>query len=83
VVEGGVLIPLIGEPEYHFHLASRYFSQGNDLRSAAEIRIAAALLKIEAGRHGATNKAELDVQAQGLDQLATEVAKGPVKSRSS
>jgi hypothetical protein len=59
------------------------FSQGSDLRSAAEIRIAAALLKIEAGRHGATNKTELVVQAQGLDQLATEVAKVWSNPRSS
>jgi len=74
-----VLIPLIDEPEYHFHSASRYFSQGNYSRSAGEVRIVAALFKIEAGRHDATNKAELDAQAQHLDGLAAEIGKGSVK----
>jgi hypothetical protein len=80
VVQADVLIPLIDEPEYHFHLASRYFSERNDSGSPGEIRIAAALLEIEAARHDATNKAELDAQAQGLNELSAKIAKGFVKS---
>jgi len=78
-VHDDVLLPLIDEPEHHFHLASRYFAQGDDSRSAAEIRAGAAFLKLEAGRRDATNKAELELDAEHLDDLAAGVAKGSVK----
>ena len=75
-----MLIPLIDEPEHHFHMASRYFARGDRTHAAAEIRAGAALLKLEAGRHDATNKTGLEDAAKHLDDLAAGVAKGTVKS---
>ena len=79
-VQDDVLLPLIDEPEHHFKMASRDFARGDDAGSAAEIRAGAAFLKLEAGRHDATNKAELEDEADHLDDLAAQVAKGSVKS---
>ncbi len=59
VVEEGVLLPLVDEPEHHFHDASEYFAKGDIRNAAAEIRMGAALLKLEAGRHEAQNKGGL------------------------
>jgi len=73
-----VLTPLIGQPEHHFHMASRYFAHGDRTHAAAEIRAGAALLKLEAGRHDATNKAGLEDAAKHLDDLAAGVANGSV-----
>jgi len=80
VVPEDVLTPLIDQPEHHFHMASNYFARGDRTHAAAEIRAGAALLKLEAGRHGATNKTGLEDAAKNLDDLAAEVAKGTVKS---
>lgn len=80
VVQEDVLIPLIDQPERHFHMASRYFARGDRTHAAAEIRVGAALLKLEAGRHDATNKAGLDAAAKHLDDVAAGVDKGTVKS---
>jgi hypothetical protein len=81
VVQDDVLLPLIDELEHHFKMASSsYFARGDDSRSAAEIRAGAAFLKLEAGRHDATNKPELEDEAEHLDDLAAKVAKGSVKS---
>ena len=75
-----VLAPLIDEPEHHFHMASRYFAHGDRTHAAVEIRAGAALVKLEAGRHDATNKAGLEDAAKHLDDLAAGVANGAVKS---
>jgi len=75
-----VLTPLIGQPEHHFHMASRYFAHGDRTHAAAEIRVGAALVKLEAGRHDATNKAGLEDAAKHLDDLAAGVTTGTVKS---
>jgi len=75
-----VLTPLIDEPEHHFHMASRYFAHGDRAHAAAEIRAGAALVKLEAGRHDATNKTGLEDAAKHLDDLAAGVAAGTVKS---
>ncbi len=75
-----VLTPLIDQPEHHFHMASRYFAHGDRTDAAAEIRAGAALVKLEAGRHNATNKAGLEDAAKHLDDLAAGVATGTVKS---
>jgi len=80
VVQEGVLIPLIDQPERHFQMASRDFARGDRTRAAAEIRVGAALLKLEAGRHDATNRAGLEDAAKHLDDLAAGVTKGTVKS---
>jgi hypothetical protein len=80
VVQEEVLTPLIDQPEHHFHMATRYFARGDRSQAAAEIRAGAALLKLEAGRHGAANKTGLEDAAKHLDDLAAEVAKGTVKS---
>ncbi len=79
-VPENVLTPLIDQPEHHFHMASRYFARGDRTHAAAEIRVGAALLKLEAGRHDATNKTGLEDAAKHLDDLAAGVAKGTVKS---
>jgi hypothetical protein len=80
VVPEDVLTPLIGQPEHHFHMASRYFARGDRTHAAAEIRAGAALLTLEAGRHDAANKAGLEDAAKHLDDVAEGVATGTVKS---
>ncbi len=80
VVQEDVLIPLIDQPERHFHMASNYFARGDRTHAAAEIRVGAALLKLEAGRHDAANKTGLEAAATHLDDLAAGVVKGTVKS---
>ena len=80
VVPEDVLTPLIDQPEHHFHMASRYFAHGDRTHAAAEIRAGAALIKLEAGRHDATNKTGLEDAAKHLDELAAGVANGSVKS---
>ncbi|MGD0291986.1 MAG: hypothetical protein ABSC63_20460 [Candidatus Binataceae bacterium] len=79
VVPEDVLTPLIDQPEHHFHMASRYFAHGDRTHAAAEIRAGAALLKIEAGRHDATNKTGLEDAARHLDEVAAGVANGSIK----
>jgi hypothetical protein len=78
VVPEDVLTPLMDQPEHHFHMASKYFAQGDRTQAAAQIRIGAALLKLEAGRHDATNKIGLEDAAKQLDDLAARIAKGVV-----
>ncbi len=80
VIQEEVLIPLINEPEQHFRMAGRYFARGERTQAAAEIRAGAAFLKLEAGRHDATNKTGLEDAAKHLDDLAAGVTKGTVKS---
>ncbi len=75
-----VLTPLIGQPDHHFHMASTYFAHGDRTHAATEIRVGAALLKLEVGRHDATNKAGLEDAAKHRDDLAAGVANGTVKS---
>ena len=80
VIQEDVLIPLIDEPEHHFHMASAYFARGDRFKAATEIRAGAALLKLEAARHDATNRTGLEDAAKQLDDLASGVATGSVKS---
>ena len=80
VVPEDVLTPLIDEPEHHFHMASSYFARGDRIRAATDIRAGAALVKLEAARHDATNRAGLEDAAKQLDDLAAGVATGAVKS---
>ncbi len=61
-------------------MASRYFARGDRTQAAAEIRAGAAFLRLEAGRHDATNKTGLEDAAKHLDDLAAGVTKGTVKS---
>jgi hypothetical protein len=81
VIQEAVLIPLIDEPEHHFHLASKDFARGDHAQAADEIRIGASLIRIEAARNAAANKTGLEEAAKNLDDLADEVAKGTVKSQ--
>jgi len=80
VVQEDVLIPLIDQPEQHFKMASRYFAKGDRNQAAAQIRVGAAMVKLEAGRHDATNKTGLDDAAKHLDDVAAGVSSGSVKS---
>ncbi|MGB8412419.1 MAG: hypothetical protein WCE23_06295 [Candidatus Binatus sp.] len=80
VIQEDVLIPLIGQPEYYFHMASKDFARGDRIKAAAEIRAGAAMVKFEAARHDATNKTGLEDAAKHLDDLAAGVATGTVKS---
>jgi len=70
----------VEEPERHFHEASKYFAKNDNQNAAGEIRSGAALLKREAGRHNAPNKAGLQAAALELDTLAAKVEKGQVSS---
>ncbi len=80
IVEEDVVVPLIGEPEHHFRHALKYFQKGKNEQAAQQIRIGAALLRLEAGRHEAANKEGLQSAADDLDKLADEVKQGKVKS---
>ncbi len=80
VVQEDVLIPLIDQPEQHFHRAQKYFERGDRKDAAAEMRAGAALVELEAGRHNAHNKHGLDKAAKNLNQLAAQVESGKVKS---
>ncbi len=53
---------------------------GDRTQAAAEIGAGAAFLRLEAGRHDATNKTGLEDAAKHLDDLAAGVTKGTVKS---
>lgn len=55
--------------------ASRYFAHGDRTDAAAEIRARAAPVKLEAGRHNATNKAGLEDAAKHLGELAAQVGR--------
>jgi hypothetical protein len=68
------------QPERHFHEASRYFAQNDNQSAAREIRSGAELLKREADRHDAPNKAGLQAAELELDTLAAKVEKGQVSS---
>jgi hypothetical protein len=70
----------VEESEQHFHEASKYFAKNDNQNTAREIRSGAALLKREADRHNAPNKAGLQAAAVELDTLAAQVEKGQVSS---
>ena len=80
VAPEGVLTPLIDEPEHHFHMASSSFARGDRFKAATDIRAGAALVRLEAARHDATNRAGLESATKQLDELAVGVATGSVKS---
>lgn len=77
-----VLNPLISEPQRHFDQASTLFTRGDNSGAAAEIRAAAALLRLEARREGAVHSGKLTAAAANLEQLAAQVSSGDVNSRS-
>jgi hypothetical protein len=76
-----VLNPLVGEPQRHFDQASALFTRGDNAGSAAEIRAAAALLRLESRREGSVHSGQLTASATNLDQLASHVVAGDVNSR--
>jgi hypothetical protein len=61
-------------------MASSYFARGDRFKAATDIRAGAALVKLEAARHDATNRTGLEDAAKQLDDLASGVATGNVKS---
>ena len=69
VVPENVLMPLIDEPEHHVRTASSDFARGERFKAATEIRAGAALVKLEAARHDATNRTGLEDAAKQLDDL--------------
>ncbi len=73
-------MPFIGQPGRDFHRAKADFTKGDDRGAARQIRIAAAIMKLEAGRHNAANKQGLLTQANALDTLADKVEKKQVSS---
>jgi hypothetical protein len=80
VVQEDVLIPLIDEPQAYFRQASKDYAQGDQAGAARQMRAAGALIRLEAGRHDAANKAGLDRAAKRLDDLAAQMKAGKVKS---
>jgi hypothetical protein len=80
-VPESALNSLIGEPDRHFHRAAELYVQGNADGAATEIRAAAALIRIEAGRGSAEDASKLRAVATNLDALASNVANGNVGSR--
>jgi hypothetical protein len=80
-VPESALNALIGEPDRHFHRAAELYVQGNADGAATEIRAAAALIRMEAGRGSAEDASKLRAAATNLDALASNVANGNVGSR--
>jgi hypothetical protein len=61
IVQENALIPLIDEPQAHFRQASQDYERGDQAGAARQIRPAAALIRLEAGRHDAANKAPASI----------------------
>jgi hypothetical protein len=80
VVQEDVLIPLIDEPQVYFREAGKDYARGDQAGAARQMRAGAALIRLEAGRHNAANKAGLDRAAKRLDDLAAQMKAGKVKS---
>jgi hypothetical protein len=80
-VPESALDSLIGEPNQHFDRAAELYAKGNTDAAASEIRAAAALIRIEAGRGSTADAAKLTTASSDLDTLAGNVANGNVGSR--
>jgi hypothetical protein len=80
-VPDSALNALIGEPDRHFHRAAELYVQGDAAGAADEIRAAAALIRMEAGRGSPEDAAKLRAIATDLDALASNIASGNVGSR--
>jgi hypothetical protein len=80
-VPQSALNSLIGEPDRHFHRAADFYAKGDAQTAASEIRAAAALIRIEAGRGSAQDAAKLRTTATDLDTIAENVVNGNVASR--
>jgi hypothetical protein len=80
-VPESALNSLIGEPDRHFHRAVDLYEQADPEGAATEIRAAAGLIRIEAGRGSAEDASKLRDVATNLDALASNVVNGNVGSR--
>jgi hypothetical protein len=80
-VPQSALNSLIGEPDRHFHRAADLYAKGEAQGTASEIRTAAALIRIEAGRGSRQDAAKLQAAATELDTVADNVVNGNVASR--
>ncbi len=80
-VPQSVLNSLIGEPDRHFHRAADLYAKGDADGAASEIRAAAALIRMEAGRGSLQDAAKLLAAATDLDTIAGNVVNGNVASR--
>ena len=58
-VPRSALNSLIGEPDRQFHRAADLYAKGNTDGAASEIRAAAALIRLEAGRGSVRDPAKL------------------------
>jgi hypothetical protein len=80
-VPQSALDALIGESNIHFHKAVDLYEKGDADGAASQIRAAAALIRLEAGRGSAEDDAKLRTTATDLDMLADNVVSGNVPSR--
>lgn len=80
-VPPSALNALIGEPDRHFHQADALYIKGDEQGAASQIRAAAALIRMEAGRGSPQDAIELRTTASSLDALAANVVAGNVGSR--
>ena len=80
-VPQSALNSLIGEPDRHFHRAAAFYVKGDAQGAGSEIRAAAALIRIEAGRGSVQDAAKLQTAATDLDTVADNVVNGNVASR--
>jgi hypothetical protein len=80
-VPQSALNSLIGEPNRHFHRAADLYVQGDPEGAATEIRAAARLIRIEAGRGSAEEAVKLRAVATNLDALTSNAVNGNVGSR--
>ncbi len=80
-VPQSALNSLIGEPDRHFHRAADLYAKGDADGAASEIRAAAALIRMEAGRGSVQDAAKLQTAATDLGSIADNVVNGNVASR--
>jgi hypothetical protein len=80
-VPESALNSLIGEPDRHFHQAADLYIKGDADGAAAEIRAAAALIRMEAGCGNVQDTAKLQATATELDPVAGNVVNANVASR--
>jgi hypothetical protein len=75
-----VLVVFADEPEHYMKAAHKSFLKKDVKATAAELRKAAAFVKLEAARAADDSKTDLVASATELDKLADDVEKGAVTS---
>jgi len=82
MLDESIVYMLANEPAVHFAQAREDLAANNPRKAAAEIRLAAACLNMQAARPGLQSSSELKDQAKQLHQIARRVEQGELKNAS-